>query len=68
MGEYARINKLIAALEKERQKIQQEIDERLERLEEIRVEIGECEGYLAELEWIDNHNDPDWVPGTRREG
>ena len=60
MGEYARVNKLIAALKKERQKIQQEIDERLERLEEIRQEIGEAEGYLAELDWIDNHNDPDW--------
>ena len=60
MGEYERTHKLIAKLKAERERLLKEIEERQERLEEIRLEIGECEGYLLELDWIDNHNDPDW--------
>lgn len=60
MGEYQKTRDQIATLKAERDRILKEIQERQERLEEIRVEIGECEGYLLELEWIDNHNDPDW--------
>ena len=56
MGEYDRTYQRINELENEKHNIQAQIDALGERLYEINVEIGECEGYLAELRYIDGED------------
>ena len=56
MGEYERTYKAIADLEKEKKAILEEIERLRERLWEVDVEIGECTGYLAELNSIDGED------------
>ena len=56
MGEYDRTYQRINELENEKHNIQAQIDALRERLYEINVEIGECEGYLAELRYIDGED------------
>lgn len=60
MGEYNRTYKMISDLEKQKAVINarikalyEQIDQYVEQLHEINVAIGECEGYLAELRYID---------------
>ena len=62
MGEYARTHEMIASLKAEKAKKLKHIarlEAKIERLRgdisEINLEIGECEGYLLELDWLDNH-------------
>lgn len=56
MGEYERTYKAIADLEREKKAILEEIERLRERLWEVDVEIGECTGYLAELNSIDGED------------
>lgn len=58
MGEYARTRQKIAELKEEQKAIIQEMQNLAERLQEIKIEIGECEGYLLELDGMDN-TDPE---------
>ena len=63
MGEYERVYNIIESLEQEKRFIKvriQELQEKIaayeERLHEVNVEIGECEGYLDELRSIDGED------------
>lgn len=63
MGEYERVYNIIESLEQEKRFIKvriQELQEKIaayeERLYEVNVEIGECEGYLDELRSIDGED------------
>ena len=54
-GEYEKTYKRIEELNKRRAEIKSEIERLQIRLYELDVEVGECYGYLKELDWIDNH-------------
>ena len=58
MGEYAKTYARIADLKKRKKELQQRIDELIEQRFAIEEEIADCEGYLLELDAIDN-TDPD---------
>ena len=57
MGEYERTNKRIADLKKRKIELIEQINELHEELYGIDIEIGECEGYLAELRYMDGDSD-----------
>ena len=67
MGEYQKtydaIKRYKDDIKKRREdiaKLQKQIDEIEDEIYWIELSIKECEGYLLELDWIDNHNDDDW--------
>lgn len=53
MTERERTYKIIEELKKELKSLKEQEREILERMYEIKIEIGECEGYLKELDYID---------------
>lgn len=67
MGEYSKTYSQINDL-KRRKKAKYKQIEKLEKwinriraeIGEINQEIGECEGYICELNYIDNGNNNDW--------
>ena len=56
MGEYERTYKQIDELKKRRKEIMNAIGTLYDELHDVEVEIGECEGYLAELRYIDGED------------
>ena len=56
MGEYNRTYKMIAELKERKIELIERINELHEELYSIDIEIGECEGYLAELRYIDGED------------
>ena len=56
MTERERTYKRIAELKKELKNLEEEKDEILTRMYEIKIEISENEGYLKELDYIDGIN------------
>lgn len=56
MGEYERTYKQIDELRKRKIELIERINELHEELYSIDIEIGECEGYLAELRYIDGED------------
>ena len=53
MGEYERTYKQIDELRKRKIELIERINELHEELYNIDIEIGECKGYIRELEYID---------------
>lgn len=53
MTKRERIYKLIEELKEERKKLTEEQERIMLRLYEIEIEIGECKGGLAELDYLD---------------
>ena len=56
MGEYERTYKQIDELKRRKIELIERINELYEELYNIDIEIGECEGYLAELRYIDGED------------
>ena len=56
MGEYERTYKQIDELKKRKVELIERINELHEELYNIDIEIGECEGYLAELRYSDGED------------
>ena len=57
MGEYKNTYTRIKELKKRKIELIEEINELHEELYGIDLEIGECEGYLAELRYMDGDSD-----------
>lgn len=57
MGEYKNTYTRIKELKKRKIELIEQINELHEELYGIDVEIGECEGYLAELRYMDGDRD-----------
>lgn len=57
MGEYENTYTRIKELKKRKIELIEQINELHEELYGIDVEIGECEGYLAELRYMDGDRD-----------
>lgn len=57
MGEYKNTYTRIKELKKRKIELIEQINELHEELYGIDVEIGECEGYLAELRYMDGDSD-----------
>lgn len=53
MGNYERTYQRIAELKQRKKELQDKIEALMEELYNIEIGIGECEGYLAELRYID---------------
>ena len=60
MGEYNRTYKMIAELKERRKEIMNAIGTLYDELHDVEVEIGECEGYIRELERIDGEGYQKW--------
>ena len=56
MGEYENTYTRIKELKKRKIELIERINELHEELYNIDIEIGECEGYLAELRYIDGED------------
>ena len=56
MGEYERTYKMIAELKERKKAIKEAIETLYDELHDVEVSIGECEGYLAELRYIDGED------------
>ena len=56
MGEYERTYNMMAELKKRKQEIVEAIETLYEELHDVNVEIGECEGYIRELQYIDGED------------
>ena len=56
MGEYKRTYKMIEELKARRKAIKEAIETLYDELHDVEVGIGECEGYLAELRYIDGED------------
>lgn len=57
MGEYKNTYTRIKELKKRKIELIEQINELHEELYGIDIEIGECEGYLAELRYMDGDSD-----------
>ena len=57
MGEYKNTYTRIKELKKRKIELIEQINELHEELYNVDVEIGECEGYLAELRYMDGDSD-----------
>lgn len=57
MGEYKNTYTRIKELKKRKIELIEQINELHEELYGIDIEIGECEGYLAELRYMDGDRD-----------
>lgn len=53
MGEYDKTYRRIGELKQLKKEVQDKIEMLMEELYNINIGIGECEGYLAELRYID---------------
>ena len=62
MGEYAKTYGRINALKIKRYELQEQIEKLQEEIASINEEIGDLEGYLKELNYIDNggNNSDEW--------
>ena len=54
MGEYSKTYVRLKALREKKKAIEEQIESLKEQLEEIKSEIADNEGYLLELDFIDN--------------
>lgn len=57
MGEYKNTYTRIKELKKRKIELIEQINELHEELYNVDLEIGECEGYLAELRYMDGDSD-----------
>lgn len=53
MGNYERAYQRIAELKQRKKELQDKVEALMEELRDIEIGIGECEGFLAELRYID---------------
>ena len=54
MGEYSKTYQRLEELRAKKKAIEEQIESLREDLEEVKSEIADCEGYLLELDYIDN--------------
>ena len=54
MGEYSKTYQRLAELRAKKKAIEEQIETLREELEEVKGEIADNEGYLLELDFIDN--------------
>jgi prefoldin subunit 5 len=54
MGEYAKTYQRLKELRAKKKAIEEQIEARQEKLAEVKEEIADLEGYLLELDFIDN--------------